>query len=216
MKRAVLTLLVLGACAAPAGAQSYSSGPSIGIRGFGLIDVDAVAASRSFDAIFGSKQLTAAGGGVEVDVSRNLFVRVAVSHLQRTGTRVFVDNGEVFPLGIALQMSMTPFEAGGGWRFASSKSRFTPYVGAAFLSVGYQETSDFAQAGENVSERYSGAEGFGGVEIGIWKGLFAGGEVQYRHIGVPVVSTSVMSQFNETDLGGFTARVLFGFGTTPR
>jgi hypothetical protein len=215
MKHALLTLFVLGAFAASATAQSYSSGPSIGIRGFALVDADAVAASRSFDAIFGSKQVTALGGGVEVDVSRNLFVRAAASRIHRTGTRVFVDNGEVFPLGIALTMTMTPFEIGGGWRFVSAKakSRFTPYAGAAYLSVGYQETSDFTQAGENVTERYGGAEGFGGVEIGIWKGLFAGGEVQYRHVGVPAVSTSVMSQFDEKDLGGFTARVLFGFGT---
>ena len=214
MKHALLTLLVLGAVAGSAAAQPYSSGPSIGIRGFGVIDADAVAASRSFDAVFGSKQVTGAGGGVEVDVSRHLFVRVAATRIQRTGTRVFVGSGEVFPLGIALTMTMTPLEAGGGWRFAST-SRVTPYIGAAYVSLGYQETSDGAQPGENVNERYAGAEGFGGVQVGIWKGLFAGGEVQYRHVGVPVVSTSVMSQFNENDLGGFTARVLFGFGTRP-
>jgi hypothetical protein len=216
MKRALLTLLVLAAPAGSAAAQTYSPpGPSIGIRGFGVIDGNAVAASRSFDAIFGSKQATGAGGGVEVDLWQHLFVRVAATRIQRTGTRVFVDNGEVFPLGIPLALTMTPIEAGGGWRFAS-KSRFTPYVGAAYVSLGYQETSDFAQAGETVNERYTGAEGFGGLEVGIWRGLFAGGEVQYRHVGVPAVSTSVMSQFNESDLGGFTARVLFGFGTKPR
>lgn len=215
MRQALLAIVVLGAFAGPAAAQTYSSGPAIGIRGFGLVDTTAVAASRSFDAIFGSKQVTGVGGGVELDVWRHLFVRVAASRVQRTGTRVFVDSGEVFPLGIPLTMTMTPIEAGGGWRFVS-KSRFTPYVGAAYVSLGYQETSDFAQTGESVNERYAGAEGFGGLEVGIWKGLFAGGEVQYRHVGVPAVSTSVMSPFNENDLGGFTARVLFGFGTKPR
>jgi hypothetical protein len=108
---------------------------------------------------------------------------------------------------------MLPIEAGAGWRFAS-KSRVTPYVGGAFVSLGYQETSTLSQSSDTVDERYVGGEGFGGVDIAIGKkkAFFVGGEAQYRHVGVPDVSSSVMTQFNEKDLGGFTARVLVGYG----
>jgi hypothetical protein len=215
MKPTILALLATVSLACPAAAQT-SAAPasgSVGFRAYGAFDFNAPAATKSFDAVFGSSQLFGYGGGAEVDVWRHLFLRIGVSHAQRTGSRVFVDDtGQVFSLNIPLTMTMTPIEGGGGWRFAS-KSRLTPYIGGAFVSVGYQETSDFSQSGDAVNERYTGGEGFGGVDYLIAKGFFVGGEVQYRHIGVPAVSSSVMAQFNETDLGGFTARVLVGFGT---
>ena len=214
MKRTLLTLLLVAMSAGPAAAQTYSSSSgTVGFRAYGLFDTTTAAASKSFDAVFGSSQVFGAGAGAEVDLGHHLFLRGAFTHAQRNGSRVFVDDsGEVFTLGIPLKVTMTPIEAGGGWRFPS-KSRITPYLGAAFVSLGYQEVSDFAQAGDAVNERYSGGAGFGGVDVAIWKGLFVGGEAQYRHIGVPDVSTSVMSQFHDKDLGGFTVRVLVGFGT---
>jgi hypothetical protein len=106
---------------------------------------------------------------------------------------------------------MTPIEAGGGWRF-TSRSRFAPYVGGAFISMAFKQVSDFAQPGEDVNERYTGGAAFGGIDVEIWKGIFAGGEAQYRTISVPDVSGSVMKEFGERDLGGFSARVRVGFG----
>jgi opacity protein-like surface antigen len=214
MKRTLLTLAALVALAAPAVAQPYTppSSGSIGFRAYGLFDTTTTAASKSFDAVFGSSQVFAPGGGAEVDVWQHLFLRIAVTHSQQTGSRVFVDDsGNVFNLNIPTTVTMTPIEAGGGWRFASA-SRITPYIGAAFISLGYQQTSDFAQATDNVNERYIGSEGFGGVDFKISKNFFAGAEAQYRHIAVPSVSSSVMSQFNDSDLGGFTVRVRVGFG----
>jgi len=213
MKRTWLALLAFAACAAPAAAQSAATGSGVGFRAYGLFDTTATAASKSFDAVFGSSSLFSVGGGAEIDVWRQLFLRIAASRVQRTGSRAFVDDsGNVFSLNIPLTATLTPIEAGGGWRFAG-KSRLTPYIGGAFVSLGYQETSTFAQAGDAVDERYTGAEGFGGVDITIAKGFFFGGEAQYRHIAVPASSSSVMPQFNDKDLGGFTARVLVGFGT---
>jgi hypothetical protein len=213
MKQTVLTLLVFAALAAPAAAQSRprpKSEPAI-FHVFGLFDYSIPAATKSFDAVFGSSQLLGFGGGADVDVWHHLFLRIAVSQARRTGSRVFVDDtGDVFTLNIPMKVTMTPIEGGAGARFPS-KSRATPYIGAAFVSLGYQETSDFAQSADFVSERYMGAEAFGGVDVKIGKHLLIGGEAQYRHIGVPEVSTSVMKQFNDTDLGGFTARVLIGF-----
>jgi len=218
MRRALLTGIVFAALAGTAAAQtarppSGSSGSSIGIRGYAAIDFTSPAASKSFDAVFGSSQTTSFGGGAEIDVWQHLFVRFALTHAKRTGTRVFVDDtGQVFPLNIPLTVTMTPIEGAAGWRFAT-RSRFTPYIGGGIVSLGYQETPDFAQAGDVVNERYTGGEGFGGVDVAIAKGFFVGGEAQFRHIGVPDASSSVMHQFSETDIGGFTARVLIGFST---
>ena len=222
MQRILIALALLAAIAAPAAAQTQRrpappppKGSSIGVRAYGLFDFTIPAATKSFDAVFGSSQLYGFGGGVEVDLSPKFFLRIAVSHAQRTGSRVFVDDtGDVFPLNIPMTVTMTPIEAGAGWRFPSKKkSRATPYIGAAFISLGYHETSTLAQSADDVSEHYTGGEGFGGVTVKISKSFFIAGEAQYRYIGVPDVSTSVMKQFGDKDLGGFTARVLVGFGT---
>jgi len=157
--------------------------------------------------------MTAYGGGAEVvDLWKHLFLRIAVSQSKKTGSRVFVSNGDVFHLGIPLSVTMMPVEGGGGWRFAS-KSRLTPYVGGAFVSLGYKETSEFAAADENVDERFKGGSVFGGVDVNLWKGIVVGGEAQFRSITVPDASRGVMKEFNEKDLGGFTARITIGFTT---
>lgn len=223
MKRMMLTLSLLATLAAPAAAQPArrplppppSAASSVGIRAYGLFDFIVPAAAKSFDAVFGSSQLYAFGGGAEVDLSRTFFLRIAVSRAQRTGSRVFVDDtGGVFTLNIPMTVTMMPIEAGAGVRFPpKKKSRATPYIGGAFISLGYQETSSFAQAADNVDERYTGGEGFGGVAVKVSKRVFVAGEAQYRYIGVPDVSTSVMKQFSDTNLGGFTARLLIGFTT---
>ena len=223
MKTLLLTLALLATIAAPGAAQTQrrpppppAKGSSVGLRAYGLFDFTIPAATKSFDAVFGSSQLYGFGGGAEVDLSPQFFLRVAVSRAQRTGSRVFVDDaGDVFSLNIPMTVTMTPIEAGAGWRFPSKKkkSRATPYIGGAFISLGYHETSTLAQSADDVSERYTGGEGFGGVSVKLSKSFFAAGEAQYRYIGVPDVSTSVMKQFGDQDLGGFTARVLIGFST---
>lgn len=218
MRRALLALAAFAVMTGSAAAQTTTpppqkgtSGSSIGLRAYGVVDGNSMAALDSFDAVFGTRQLTAAGGGAEVNVWKGLFLRIAVTQMNRTGSRVFVgDNKEVFDLHIPMKVTMTPIEAGGGWRLASH-SRFSPYIGGAFISLDYQQVSDFAQAGENVNERYTGGAAFGGVDVTIWKGIFVGGEAQFRHISVPDASSSVMHEFGETDLGGFTGRLRIGF-----
>ena len=199
---------------APATAQDApsSTSPRIGLRAYGVVDLNTLAAKDSFDAVLGTSQLTAFGGGADVvDIWKHLFARVAVTRARKAGTRVFVANGQVFPLSIPLTVTMTPIEVGGGWRFAFSRdSRLTPYAGAAFLSMGYTETSSFAEAGENTSERFPGQTVFGGAEFRIVKWLVASGEAQYRRVPNALGAGGVSRDFGDTDLGGFTARVTFG------
>lgn len=218
MTRALLVFAGLALSAASAAAQAPSAytpppkGPAIGFRAYGLVDAQTMAASDSFDAVFGDPQMTAAGGGAEIDIWKHVFLRIAASRARRTGSRVFVDNGEAFDLDIPMTVTLTPVEAGGGWRFVT-RSRFTPYAGGAFVSLGYQQVSDFAEAAENVNDRYTGGAVFGGVDAAIWKGIFVGGEAQYRRIIAPDAAGTVMHEFGEKDLGGFTARVRIGFST---
>ena len=186
-----------------------------GLHAYAIVDLDALTAKRSFEAVLGTSQLKAFGGGAEVaDVWKHLFVRVAVTRAQEKGSRGFVSGSEFFPNGIALTMTMTPLEAGAGWRFVSKKgSRLTPYGGVSFLSVGYTETSTFADAADNVSESFKGQAVFGGVEIGVAKGLTITAEAQYRRVPNAIGAGGVSKDFNETDLGGVTARITIGFRT---
>lgn len=202
--------------AARAGQSAPPKAPSpIGLRAYAIVDLDALAAKESFDAVLGTSQLTSFGGGVDVvDIWKHLFARVAVTRARKTGSRVFVNNGQAFPLNIPLTVTMTPIEAGAGWRFASKTgSRFTPYAGAAFLSMGYAETSTFADPAENTSERFTGQDVFGGVDITIVKWLAASADVQYRRVPNAIGAGGVSQDFDEHDLGGFTARVTFGIRT---
>ena len=209
---ALLLALPAAAGAAGTGDQSGAPGgpsPSAGVRAYVAVDLNVVAAKQSFDAVLGTSQLTAFGGGVDVvDIWKHLFARVAVTRARKTGSRAFVANGQVFPLNIPLTVTMTPVEAGGGWRFV--KGRVTPYAGAAFVSMGYTETSEFAQAGEDTAERFSGQEVFGGAEFGIMKWLVAAAEAQYRRVPNALGAGGLSREFAETDLGGFTARVTIG------
>lgn len=186
---------------------------SISLRAYGIVDYNTLAAKQSFEAVLGSSKLKAVGGGVEVDIWKHLFVRVAGTRARETGSRVFVAGGEVFTLGIPLTVTMTPIEAGGGWRFVTKSGRLTPYAGISYLSMGYSEESDFAEAGDNTSERFTGQAVFGGAEFRIWKWFTAAGEAQYRRVPKALGAGGASKDFDETDLGGVTARVSIGIGT---
>jgi hypothetical protein len=189
--------------------------PAIGLRAYGIVDADTLAAKDSFDAVLGTSRLTAFGGGVDVtDIWKHVFVRVAATRASKTGSRVFVSGTQVFPLGIPLTVTMTPIEVGGGWRFASKgSSRVTPYAGVSFLSVGYTETSKFADPADNTSERFPGQSLFGGVDVGVVKWIAVAAEVQYRRVPNALVAGGASQDFDENDLGGFTARITFGIRT---
>jgi hypothetical protein len=181
---------------------------------YALFDLDSMAAKNSFKAVLGSSQLFAPGGGGEIlDVWKHVFVRVAASHASKSGTRSFVVNGQAYSLGIPLTVAMTPIEIGGGWRFPiSGTSRVVPYAGGEYVAVNYSETSQFAGTGDNVSKTGKGFSLLGGLEVRLYKGIIAGGEVQFRRIPNALGQGSVSQDFGEKDLGGFTGRALIGFG----
>src|SRR5579864_2223793 len=108
----------------------------LGAQVFAAVDFNAFAASKTFKAIFGSSSIPGYGGGADITgVWRDLFVRVAVTRVSKTGSRVFVNGGDVFPLtGEPAKLTLTPIEVGAGWRFHIKHSKLTPYVGGgAFI-----------------------------------------------------------------------------------
>lgn len=197
--------------AAPAFAQSAPA-ERIGGRVFGWGDWQQMTARESFDAVTGSSTLTGAGGGAEVHrLWRGVFVRAAASQMKADGERVFVFDGTVFPLGIPMDITMTPIEVGAGWRFSPVGGRLVPYAGAGALWVKYTEESQGDVASERVNETYRGAVIFGGIDVSVWRYVSAGAEVAWRTAEVKNPAGS-LGAFGEDDLGGVSVRVMVSIG----
>jgi hypothetical protein len=225
MRRAIPVLLLVCFALAPSAALGQTQPrtappartppprkPQIGVRAYGFYDVEALAASQTFDAVTGSSTLNSFGGGVEVtNVWRKAFLRATFAHGSKNGQRVFVNNGMVFPLGIPLNVGMTPIELGGGWRTTVDKKGLTgAYVGAGVLFLNYSETTTGATSTDNTSQTFTGFTIFGGVDRSFHKYLVAGVEAQYRGVPNALGAAGTSQIYNETNLGGFAIRALFG------
>jgi hypothetical protein len=184
----------------------------VGVRGFVTFDGNALTASETFTAVLGTSTLRAVGAGGEVlNIWKGLFVRIAASSMKHAGGRVVVVDHEAFPLGIPLTIEMQPVEFGAGWRKPIGRRRASAvYVGGGLLHMVYRESSEFAAVGENTNTTFNGTVVFGGVDLPIWRFVVAGGELQYRTLPNAIGSAGAAAAFGETDLGGATARVMFG------
>jgi hypothetical protein len=94
--------------------------PAFGIRGHVDVGYLSFSASESMDAVYGKTGGAAWGGGVRVTHRRGLFGQLSAARFSATGERVFVANDEVFPLGIPTELTVTPIDITGGWRFVRS------------------------------------------------------------------------------------------------
>jgi Outer membrane protein beta-barrel domain len=190
--------------AAPASAQDA---PALSIRPFVMATDQSFAAVDTFDAVFGKTYFPFFGGGVQVVIYDSFFAEASASRFRQTGERAFLSGGKPFPLGIPLTATITPFEVTGGYRFRlRSLPRVRPYASAGFGSYEYQETSSFADAGEDIDTRHSGYLVNGGAEFRLhrWVGLAV--DVQYSHIPGILGTAGVSQQAGENDLGGVAAR----------
>ncbi|HEX6464391.1 MAG TPA: outer membrane beta-barrel protein [Vicinamibacterales bacterium] len=205
--------LVFAAAALAVPSLAHAGDPPVGVQAFAAIDFNQFAASKTYKAVFGSSSMPGFGGGADVtNIWKHLFVRVAVTHLNKTGSRVFVDAGQVFTLNEPAKLTLTPVEVGAGWRFVTKNARFTPYAGGSVLiesyKVVYSSSPDL-----NESETFTGSSFFGGVDFAITKLVFVGGEAQLRVLPNALqspLSSSVANVYNEKDGGGFTARIAIG------
>ena len=190
--------------AAPVAAQDP---PALSIRPFVMATEQSFAAVDTFDAVFGKTYFPFFGGGAQVVIHDRFFAEIGASRFRQTGERAFISGGKPFKLGIPLTATITPLEITGGYRFhLGSLPRVLPYASAGFGSYAYQETSSFADAGEDVDTRHSGFVVNGGAEFRLHRWIGLAVDVQYSHVPGILGTAGVSQQAGESDLGGVAAR----------
>ncbi len=206
---AILCTILLAGTAVPAQAQSA---PRISVRPFLEVADERFAAEHSFDATFGQSAEPFYGGGVQVTFRDRYFVDLGASRFTKTGDQVFVNNGQVFHLGLPMTATITPVELVGGYRFHLRRRRrpipwLVPYAGAGIGWYGYRQTSAFAEPSENVDTRKAGFLAAAGAEFRLHRYVGLAADVAYTHVpGILGSNPSVSFSFGENDLGGVAGR----------
>lgn len=184
----------------------------VGVRGFGTVTFDRMAAGESFKAITEKDTVTFFGGGVQItNIAGGLFAEVAAEFASLDGERVFVLNEEVFRLGIPVEITMRPVDVIIGWR-TTPANRISSYGGGGVSFLNYEETSDFADPEENVSESHTGFVVMGGVEYTAARFVHVRGEVRYRSFSGAIGDAGVSQLYDETNLGGFGVALKIAIG----
>jgi opacity protein-like surface antigen len=193
----------------PAAAQTSA----FSLRGFADVGSTTFTATESFTAVLGDDRGAVAGGGVEAVVARRVFVNLRASRFREEGERVFLFGGEQFNLGIPTTVTVRPVELTGGYRFDFG-GRVVPYAGAGLGWHRYEETSEFAEADENVDDTYRGYHVLGGAEVRLANWLGAAAEAQWATVpdALGLDPNGVSAAFDESDLGGVTFRVKIVIG----
>jgi hypothetical protein len=218
--RPLLALLVLLAGAAETSAQAKPRprtpppppSRAVEIGGYGMVGIMNFTAADSFDVTLGEPSGTIFGGGGRIGLPWRVafggpFIDVGAWRFSGDGERVFVFEGQEFDLNIPLEVAITAFDVSGGWQFRIPRMlRLRPYVGGGYSSYGYQETSAFATAGEDVEDRFGGFHLAGGAEYKITRWLGIAGELNWTTIPDAIGESGVSEEFNETDLGGTSFR----------
>jgi hypothetical protein len=216
---AIALIASAGATSAYAQAKprpNASARPSRGIDigGYGMFGNISFTAAESFEAILGEPSGPIFGGGARVGLPwGGLFVDVGAWHFHGEGERAFVFNNDVIPLGIPVDVKVTPIEISAGWRFRSQRvPKLIPYAAGGFTSLRYEETSDFSTPAEDIDETFMGYHVLGGVEYKITRWLGVAGEASWTTVADAIGESGVSEAFNETDLGGTTFRFKITIG----
>jgi hypothetical protein len=182
-----------------------------GVQIFGAVDVEHMLAVQSFGATLGTATLFGYGAGVDfVNLGGgDLFVRVALSELSKSGTRL---DGSTFSNGLALTVKMVPVDLGVGWRFShlTRGNQVTPYVGGGALLLHYSETTPSGDSTDNTIAWFPGFEGFAGVDLRLGASVFLAPEVDFRSVPKAIGQGGVSQIFGESNLGGVVFRVRVG------
>jgi opacity protein-like surface antigen len=198
----------------------------VNVRGFFDAGAVKLTAAESFEAIVGTSTAVVFGGGGEVVLPAGIFASARISQFQKTGERVFVFEGQTFPLGIDTTIRVRPIEVSGGYRFGGRSRpplvparpglspRVIPYIGGGLGWHRYTETSEFAEDDENVDETFLGYHLLGGAELRVTRWFGVGGEVQWTMVpdALGQDPNGASAAFGETDLGGVAFRVRFVVG----
>jgi opacity protein-like surface antigen len=210
--RLTIAVLLTLATSLPVSAQSGRAAsdpdevPAVSLKPFFLATTEWMAASQTFDAIFGQSHEPFWGGGVQVALRSGIYVEISASRFRKTGQRAFESNGQAFPLGIPLTATITPFEVTGGYRFRLWPA-VIPYAGAGLSRYRYVESSDFVDATDNIDTAHLGYLVVGGVEFRLHRWLGVGVDAQYTRVTGILGSAGISQQFGEDNLGGTALRV---------
>lgn len=183
-----------------------------------------MAAAETFEAVLGSSRGGIYGGGAQVMLPWGLYAEGRISRFRQDGERVIVGpTREIFPLGIATTVTLTPVELTGGWRHRFTRATaprartrrptaFTAFIGAGLTSLAYRETAEFAEAGDDVDDRFTGAHVLGGLEYAATRWVHVGVEAVWTSIANAIGDGGVSAAFGENDLGGTTVRIKVSLG----
>jgi opacity protein-like surface antigen len=184
--------------------------PFFRVRGYGSVAYEWFLANDSFNAVLGHRGGLFYGGGGQV-IFGHLFADVGFEHFSKTGQRVIVLDGDVFPLGIADTITMEPLTVSGGYRFKPNR-KSVAYGGGGYTSLRFRETAEFADPGENTDERFNGFVILGGVEYAVHKWVFVSGEARFTGVQNAIGAPGVAAEFNESNLGGFSVALKVSVG----
>ena len=186
--------------------------PRLGIRGYVAFGGTTLAAKETFEAVADNRGSAIVGGAQVTNIWKNVFADIGGSQLSLDGERVFVLNGRIFELGIPLDVTLRTFDVAGGWRFSYLRGRVFPYAGAGFSHLHYEEKSEFAQSGEDVTDGSVGPLLLVGADVRVWRWIGAGGELRWRRIRGILGEGGVSKEFGEDDAGGVSAGVRISIG----
>ncbi|MGE0363856.1 MAG: hypothetical protein AB7H93_14215 [Vicinamibacterales bacterium] len=198
----------------PATRQTPAPRDTLSLQGFGMAGLTFFTAKETFDAVLDTSTGSMVGGGVRLIIPGGPYLEVGAWRFRRDGERVFVGSGgDVFRLGIPATVTMTPLEVTAGWRFRGLLGRrVTPYLGAGFTSLRYEETSEFADSGENVSDRFSGYHLTGGAEMRLHRWVALTGDMMWTAVPDAIGGAGASQVFEEDDLGGTSLRLRLVIG----
>ncbi len=192
----------------------------LSMRGFADAGLTIFTASQSFKAILGSPAGAVFGGGVEVGLTRNVFLSAGASRFRRTGQRVFVFQNQVFKLNESDTITVTPFQLSAGYRFLgrparfTRPSRFTPYAGGGVGWYRFSETTAHSTAADDEKTTTAGYHVLAGVETPVRRWMAAAVDAQWSVVpnAFGDSTSSVARLYDEHNLGGFrlSVRIIVG------
>lgn len=192
----------------------------VGVDVFGGAGFTFPASQDSYDAVDLSSTPVDYGGGVRVNgLWSKLFVQGTVSRWSDTGERAFVaSDGTSFPLGIPLDVNATFIDGTIGlrevMRAANGRISFIPYVGAGAGIVRYEESSPFAEAGDDLDTTKPSYHVLAGLEIPLNRWLAFNVDGRFRYVPGILGDDGVSAQLGDDALGGFQTSLglRIGFG----
>ena len=177
----------------------------IGLFGFGGAGLSSFNASDTFSAVLGSSRAPMFGVGGQVRIDGMIVIDAAIERLSKTGERVFVHEGEVFKLGIRDRVRIMPVSVTALYRQPARRMAF--YGGGGVGQYFYKEESDFAEPGENISERFTSYHVVFGAEFATLSVFKTALEVQFTSVPNALGTSGASQAFGEDNLGGVQVRV---------